>query len=372
MKEGKLGDSGSRSERGEKLDTGFTGSSGTQVHWNAPSVRSCCPLSLKPKITTTRKMPTLTPNPNHHQSQFAERITTDRKSLIQPNPEDPLLSPDFLNFMDQLLACHHWDESDLQGGDFGNRFRTPLFEFVRYAATRPELRNKSGKDALRVIHEWLDARGHEWDDFSGLEGNHKEDGDMLFLRTWEELKFPAGEDPLTLARQRAIEEPVRVLEEHRLTYKYELFVGLAFHLQRFNDKHPTLQHAKDGCIVLPCYKLGFVLGLSHATIACYRKFVVDHGFLFEEKRHKFSRQRGKSEATEFRFLLERFDPETRLELPVADSTKAKTDEAPKSEPKSNDGSGQALPETLNPSPKKTPKLCHRANTSRTRLSVLHQ
>ena len=192
------------------------------------------------------------------------------------------------------------------------------------------------------------------DDFSGLEGNHKEDGDMLFLRTWEELKFPAGEDPLTLARQRAIEEPVRVLEEHRLTYKYELFVGLAFHLQRFNDKHPTLQHAKDGCIVLPCYKLGFVLGLSHATIACYRKFVVDHGFLFEEKRHKFSRQRGKSEATEFRFLLERFDPETRLELPVADSTKAKTDEAPKSEPKSNDGSGQALPETLNPSPKKTP------------------
>ncbi len=298
-------------------------------------------------------MSAITSVPANDRSRAVEKNRKADKSHTQSPPADPLLSPDFLKFMDQLLVCHHWDESDLQGGDFG-RFRTPLFEFVRYAATRPELRNKSGKDALRVIHKWLDARGHEWDDFSGLEGNHKEDGDMLFLRTWEELKFPAGEDPLTLARQKAIEEPVKLLEEHRLTNNYELFVGLAFHLQRFNDKHATLQHAKAGCIVLPCYKLGFVLGHSHATIASYRKFAVDHGFLVQEKRHSFSRQRGKSEATEFRFVLERFDPETREELTVGDPTKGKTDETPKPEPKSNDDSGQALPEMLNPSRKKTP------------------
>lgn len=298
-------------------------------------------------------MSTVTPNPNHQKSRFAEQMNTDDKSRNQPNPEDPSLSP-FFSFMDELLACHHWDESDLQGGEFGNRFRTVLFEFVRYAATRPELRNKSGKDALQLVHKWLEARGHAWDDFSGLEGKQDEDGDMLFLRTWEELKFPAGEDPLTLARQKAIDEPVKLLEEQRLTEKYELFVGLAFHLQRFNDKHPTLQHAKAGCVVLPCYKLGFVMGVSHATIAMYRKFAVDHGFLIQEKRHTFSRQRGKSEATEFRFVLERFDPETRQELPVGVSTKPNEQQAPKAEPKSSDELRNSLPETLNPSKKKTP------------------
>ena len=41
---------------------------------------------------------------------------------------------------------------------------------------------------------------------------------MLFLRTWEELKFPAGEDPLTLAQTEKLSRSrLILLEEHRLT-----------------------------------------------------------------------------------------------------------------------------------------------------------
>ena len=221
-----------------------------------------------------------------------------------------------------------------------------------------------------MIHKWLDARGHEWDDFSGLEGNHDEDGDMLFLRTWEELKFPAGEDPLTLAQQKAIEEPVKLLEEHRLTNKYEVFVGLAFHLQRFNDKHATLQHAKAGCIVLPCYKLGFVMGLSHATMSSYRKFAVDHGFLVQEKRHTFSRQRGKIEATEFRFVLERFDPETREELSSASQRNRATRKLRKRSP--NRETNQPIPcRRYSTRLREDAELHNRAHNSRTCLALLH-
>lgn len=256
--------------------------------------------------------------------------------------------------MDQLLEEHAWDENDLRGGDFGNRFRTPLFDFVRNAMSWPKMRDLAGKDALRWIHTWQRMRGRGWHDFSGLENKVKEDGDMLFLRTWVEVKFPAGEDPLTLAHKRAIDVPVTLLKEHRLTHQYGTFVGLAFHLQRFNNEHPTLQRAKAGCIVLPCHKLDSVLGVCHATIASYRKFAIDHEFLVQEKRHTFSRQRGKSEATEFRFVLERFDSETRQELPLGVLTKPNTLEAPKAEPKSSNEPCNSLPETLNPSKKKTP------------------
>jgi len=299
-------------------------------------------------------MSTVTPSPNHCESQIAVQMTSDNKSRVQTKSEDPSLSPDFLKFMDQLLLEHAWDESDLTGGDFGDRFRTPLFDFVRNAMTWPKMRDLECTEALQWVQGWLGTRGRRWQDFSGLEEHSKEDADILFLRTWAEVKFPAGEDPLSLAYKLSLQKPVTLLKEHRISVRYVGFVGLLFHLHRFNEEHPTLKRANEGCIVLPCNKLDKILGVSHETIASYRKFAVDHGFLVQAKRHTFSRQRGKSEATEFRFLPERFNPETREELPVAGPSKGKTDETPKPEPKSNDDSGQALPEVLNPSRKKMP------------------
>jgi hypothetical protein len=281
-------------------------------------------------------------------------MSTNTSKPKESQPENPSLSPDFLNYMDRLLAEHHWEENDLRGGESGKRFRSVLFDFVRKVMAWPTMCHLTAKEALRWIHQWFKVSGHGWRDFSGLQSNEREESDMLFLRTWADVKFPEGDDPLTLAYKRAIEQPVTLLKEHCLTDGYERFVGLIFHLHRFNENYPTLQRAEEGCMVLPCRKLADVIGLSHETIACYRKFAVDHGFLEQKKPHKFSPLKRKSEATEFRFVLERFDPETRQELPVADPTKGKTDETPKPEPKINDDSGQALPEVLNPSRKKTP------------------
>jgi hypothetical protein len=256
--------------------------------------------------------------------------------------------------MDRLLADHFWEENDLRGGESGKRFRTPLFDFVRKAMAWPTMCDLTAKEALRWIHQWLKVSGHGWRDFSGLQSNERADSDMLFLRTWADVKFPEGDDPLTLAYKRAIEQPVTLLKEHCLADGYERFVGLIFHLHRVNENYPTLQRAEEGCMVLPCRKLAQVIGLSHETIACYRKFAVDHGYLVQEKRHSFSRQRGKSEATEFRFVLERFDPETRQELPIAAPRNPKSGEVLKPHPKNGNEPDDALPETLNPSRKKTP------------------
>ena len=154
----------------EKLYTGFAL---RQVHRSTGTPLRCVRvvlLSLKPKTTTTRKMPI------HHQSQFAERITTDRKSLIQPNPEDPLLSPDFLNYMDQLLVCPPLGmRSDLQRWRLRQSIPNALlFEFARdMRRLGPKLRKiNTGKDALRSDPQ---VAGCSWsrggDDFSGLEGN---------------------------------------------------------------------------------------------------------------------------------------------------------------------------------------------------------
>ncbi len=193
-------------------------------------------------------------------------------------------------------ACESNRES-IEGRDHGDPWQSPLFEFTWLAKGHPQMKNLTAGQALKRVENWLmrgrrGTREEAWiDKFSVGEIDNAEDARAEFFDVWGKIKFPPGCSPLETALELAKE--CRLVPPDCPTDSYADFISLAGHLQALRG--PNM-------ILLPCHKLGRLLGLSHMTIARYREWAVKDGHLRITRAHKF----GSHEATEFRFDVNRY------------------------------------------------------------------
>ena len=85
-----------------------------------------------------------------------------------------------------------------------DKFRTPLFEFVRLCKAHPELRGLNSDDALGKLN------GFDWVRAFRL----SEDPLIEFLTTWDKVRVAAGDDILANAIGLARQKPLKLRRPH--------------------------------------------------------------------------------------------------------------------------------------------------------------
>jgi len=180
--------------------------------------------------------------------------------------------------------------------DWVHRFRSPFFEPVRTLKCHPALRHLGPAEAKQLVGRLLQENLGEnyWVEYaSGLDPRGEitcaEDGEVEFLRRWDKVIYAAGEDPVTVAMEKAHEHPFQILTP-RSTPIYLLFVSTAAWLQRdLGDRN----------ILLPCRALAQRFSCSHMTIWTCIQWAVHDGFLDPREKGNLNGRR----ASQFRFNL---------------------------------------------------------------------
>jgi hypothetical protein len=203
-------------------------------------------------------------------------------------------------FLDKLLQMIR---NNALGSKSDNRFRTPLWGFTRIVKGYSSFRDKSGEAALGMVECWLKTRSAIWEDFPGVYST--EDAQVEFLRLWEIIQFGPNETPLEVAFERAKANPVAIDTALIKTNGYQLFISLAFWLQKIIGEYHN--------IYLPCRQLAVILSCEPRTISRYRQFAIKDKFLKVEKNHSFNSRSKSGEATEFRFNLGLFTMDGHLQ-----------------------------------------------------------
>jgi hypothetical protein len=205
--------------------------------------------------------------------------------------------PPLNDYLDQLFEKQ---QEYIRDHNSNESFRSQLFDFNRALKGHPEMRHLTAKEALSKIEKWMKIRGREWTDF--MEIHCSADGRAEFISTWENVRFPIGEDgerlmrnALHMADSRPIPFHSQVLDDP----DYHRFLSFTYWLQMFV--------APSDCIV-PCRKLGELLGPSHTTISKYRCWAglgkgKSDGLLKETR--KFIYSGGVKKATCCKFLIEK-------------------------------------------------------------------
>lgn len=206
------------------------------------------------------------------------------------------------------------------GGTFEDSWFSPVFWFVWLLRGHDDLQAYLDKPAnvVRLVEGALSAwtkdaktKGRTpphgfnsrdpWADWFGLT---RADAVAEFYDVWGKIRFRPGHGPLEQAADAArrmrlqlapdvvMRRPVQPGDEHG----YEFFVNVAGHLQVITGNQ---------AICLPCEKLGGIMGVTKRTIARYRQWAIEDGYLRQTKAH-FRRAPGKGDATEFRFDTSRW------------------------------------------------------------------
>jgi len=185
-------------------------------------------------------------------------------------------------------------ENDL---DIGNScpydtYHTPLWTFTR------AVRSFYGEDVdpheIFFKVESVIFRKGGWDILNtGLE---PADIYFEFVCNWARVRYKIGETPLGNALEKAQAHPLqpeRASRYRAFLARYSRFVSLAGWLQVAMG---------DRSILLPCEKIGELLGENKKTVSRLRQIAVQDGYLVEVRKHSFAGRR----ATEFRFDVSRF------------------------------------------------------------------
>jgi len=185
-------------------------------------------------------------------------------------------------------------ENDL---DIGNScpyetYHTPLWTFTR------AVRSFYGEDVdpheIFFKVESIIFRKGGWDILNT--GLAAADIYFEFVCNWARVRYKIGETPLGNALEKAQAHPLRPERASRyraFLARYSSFVSLAGWLQVTMGDHS---------ILLPCEKIGDLLGEDKKTISRLRQIALEDEYLREIRKHSFARRR----ATEFRFNVSRF------------------------------------------------------------------
>lgn len=177
-------------------------------------------------------------------------------------------------------------------------FTSPMFGFARLLQNHSELQGCSAKEAFEKITA---ACVLDW---------AKEFPDVTvpsleFVTAWEQIKIPAGADPLKIAMNRVTETPLKLLDAP--CEGFELYLALAFHLQRLNRKNNILLPVKQisGCLTTLMGK-----AVSQQNVSNYCRLAKNRGYLTTAaKAHHPS-----GKAAKYKFFLNRFTDDG-VELP---------------------------------------------------------
>lgn len=193
--------------------------------------------------------------------------------------------------IEYLLDAKEFNEEQLATQE---RWRSPLFEFVRVAKAHPSLKPLSASKAVQFISAEIKRQG------GTLEVWFPESDDPAaeLWDTWDRV-IAIDEDPISFAWMKARKRPVGLRDCN--SERYQLFVSLAYHLQVFRGTQ---------AVMLPVKKLSAILGVDFRTISTYRKLAERHGLMTLKSGHTYTEKK----ASEFIFRTELFDSQTLAQI----------------------------------------------------------
>ena len=171
----------------------------------------------------------------------------------------------------------------------------PFFEFVRMVKGYwPE--GKAAEEAFDAIEPIVRKFG-AWPPTTGGDTPEGEEAFAQFTTTWRKVRYRPDETPLDNAAAKAKAYPLGTLRsQKRPVPKYDRFVSLAGWLQVTMGDRP---------IMLPCHGVDEILKTTPNMVSVWRQWAIEDGFLKVTKPHSFH-PHGRSEATEFRFAVNRW------------------------------------------------------------------
>jgi hypothetical protein len=183
-------------------------------------------------------------------------------------------------------------------------WRSPLFHFARFCKAHPSIIDLLDDEAMREVEKAMCdnqrlPRGCDPWEYFFPENQHGEkvsgeDARLDFMSSWVSVRHIPFRDALQEALRLAQTRP---LQPARKRIKlYERFISLAGWLQWLRDERG---------IYLPTRTIAELLSCDQRTVSRLRRLAIQDGLLRVVKKHTF-RSAGKSEATEFRFAVERF------------------------------------------------------------------
>lgn len=145
------------------------------------------------------------------------------------------------------------------------------------------------EDMFRFAPEWSEPGHDPWEVLGVDDGGGDARG--MFVRTYEQVQFPEGQDPLTLAARAAEVRPF--IPRRALSTKHQTFLSIAGHLQLDRG---------DGTIFIGQHRFAGMLGVSQQVVSHYVRQSMADGLLTRRR----LATKGSRRASEYNFHLERF------------------------------------------------------------------
>jgi hypothetical protein len=219
----------------------------------------------------------------------------DRAAGNHPPPGTPLSLP-IRKYVRKALEFSEQERRERAE----DKWSSPVFPFARFCKAHPAIKALPDDKAARAVEEvmltWDDLPKsrcpweHYFPDAGGTDAAR-----LDFMVSWDSIRHVPFDDPLRNALRLADEKPLK--PPYFRGELYQRFVSLAGWLQVLT---------KEKSIFLPTRTIGELLGCDPTSVSRLRRLAVRDELLIEVKRHRF-RSSGKSEATEFRFHVDRFD-----------------------------------------------------------------
>jgi len=177
-------------------------------------------------------------------------------------------------------------------------WHSPVFHFARFCKAHQSIMKLPDDEALQAVESVMLS----WDDLPLGSDPWKhyfayvDDADSAridFMYSWNSVRHIPFHDVVDQALRLAEERPVKA--PHERGKLYDRFISLAGWLKVLMMGKP---------ILLPTRKIAALLSCDQRTVSRLRKLAIQDGILTVLKEHTF-RSNGKSESTEFEFIVPR-------------------------------------------------------------------